>query len=87
MSLKVLYWNYRGAESQRFYSILNDLAKIYSVDLLFIVKCKISGIRAKDTIKNLKMQCVEIVEAEGRFGGLWMLTQNNRFSYQVIRMD
>lgn len=70
MVLKALYWNCRGAGSQRFCSILNNMIRMHNVDPLFIAEPKINSNKANETIKRINMQCIERVEVEGRSGGL-----------------
>lgn len=86
MMLKVMYWNCRGAGSQRCTSILNDMIKLHCLDLLVIAKPKISGKKAKETIKRINMQCLERLEADGRSGGLWVFTRNNNVRIEVIKV-
>lgn len=51
---------------------------------MFIAEPRISGDKAEDIIRRVKMQCIQKVEVEGMSGGLWMLSKNNNYKIDII---
>lgn len=82
--LRILYWNCRGAGSQRFCNILNDLIRIHRVDLVFIAEPRINGDRVEEIAKKLSLCCIQRIEATGRSGGLWMLAKDGTFKFEIL---
>lgn len=86
MSLKIIYWNFRGAGSQRCSSILNDLIRLHSLDMLILAEPKVSGSKAEEAIGRINMPSLERIDAEGKSGGLWVLSRNNNFKVEVLKV-
>ncbi|XP_062014087.1 uncharacterized protein LOC133730526 [Rosa rugosa] len=70
---KVLFWNAKGAGSENFRSAIADLVNLHSIDILAICEPRVQFSRAKDTLRKLGFSDFRIVEAEGFFGGIWLL--------------
>ncbi|XP_024195607.1 uncharacterized protein LOC112198715 [Rosa chinensis] len=81
---KVLFRNARGTGSDNFRSVIADLVKLHSVDILAICEPKVQFSRASITLKNLGFTDSRIVEAEGFSGGLWLLWNKNKTQVDFI---
>ena len=68
--VKVLFWNSRGAGSDKFKYDVTDLVRLYSIDLLAICEPKVQSAKVKDTLLSLGFSDYKIVEASGFSGGI-----------------
>lgn len=82
--MRILYWNCRGPKSDRFHSILKDLARANAVDLIFISEPKISRGNADEVIDKLGYQNIYRAEPVGFSGGIWVLSCTATFSINVL---
>ncbi|CAL9017993.1 unnamed protein product [Prunus brigantina] len=65
--------NSSSAWSKKFHGIMKDLVKIHKIEILVILKPRISGNSALNVIKKLGFSKYHVVDANGFSRGLWML--------------
>ncbi|XP_024178006.1 uncharacterized protein LOC112183925 [Rosa chinensis] len=70
--------------SDNFRSVIADLVKLHSIDILAICEPKVQFSRASIALKNLGFTDSRIVEAEGFSGGLWLLWNKNKTQVDFI---
>ncbi|XP_020229433.1 uncharacterized protein LOC109810390 [Cajanus cajan] len=73
MDCKILAWNVRGASSKRNHSHIRDNLRKYSPDLVFLFEVHVQFARVRRFWDSLGYQVVEIQEARGHAGGIWVL--------------
>ncbi|XP_011024300.1 PREDICTED: uncharacterized protein LOC105125516 [Populus euphratica] len=71
--MNMFKWNCRGAGSNRFCSIVYDFRKAYGIEIMTFIEPRISGRAAGKVIDKLNFDSNFKVEAEGKFGGIWLL--------------
>ena len=82
--MNFLFWNCRGAGSNGFCAVVNDLKRLYNCSVLAVVEPRISGMKADKIIEKLKFECSFRVEAQGMSGGLWLLWNQSRINIKII---
>ncbi|XP_061999129.1 uncharacterized protein LOC133716433 [Rosa rugosa] len=80
----IIFWNARGAGSDKFSSAIQDLVKMHKVDVLIICEPRVQFAKAKKLLLNLGFSDFEIMESEGFSGGIWMLWNKVRVDIDVI---
>lgn len=72
-SHNIFVWNYRGAGSDRFRRSFLQCMKDYTPHTAVIMEPRISDIRANEVINRLQFPCSFRVEANGFWGGIWVM--------------
>ena len=80
----ILFWNARGAGSDKFRSAVHDLVKMNSVDILIICEPKVQFKSAKNCLLSLGFTDYEVREAAGFSGGIWLLWNKNRVTVDFV---
>ncbi|XP_061998932.1 uncharacterized protein LOC133716229 [Rosa rugosa] len=84
---KILFWNSRGAGSEKFRSDIIDLVKLHSIDILALCEPRVQFSKAKDTLLSLGFTDYKIVEANGFSGGIWLFWSSNQVKLDIIDMN
>lgn len=74
----LLFWNARGVGSSDFKAAVLDLIKTNSVDFLFICEPRVKFAKVKKHFQKLGFNTIEVVEANGFSGGLWVMWNSNK---------
>lgn len=82
--IKVLFWNSRGARSEKFKLDITDLVRLHSIDLLAICEPRVQSTQVRDTILSLGFSDYKLVEARGFSGGIWLFWNSNQFNVHFI---
>ncbi|XP_062006018.1 uncharacterized protein LOC133723218 [Rosa rugosa] len=80
----ILFWNSRGAGSEKFRSSIQDLVKMHKVDLLFVCEPRIQFEKAKKLLLSLGFPDFKVREANGFSGGLWFFWNRNKVTIDII---
>nr|XP_011470317.1 PREDICTED: uncharacterized protein LOC105353179 [Fragaria vesca subsp. vesca] len=80
----ILFWNARGAGSEKFRSAVHDLVKMNNVDILFICEPRIQFMGAKKCLLSLGFTDFEVREAAGFSGGIWLLWNKNKVTVEFV---
>nr|XP_011457627.1 PREDICTED: uncharacterized protein LOC105349504 [Fragaria vesca subsp. vesca] len=81
---RILFWNARGAASDKFKSASADLVKMHSIDILAICESKILFHKAWPALKKLGFNDFKVVEVWGFSGGIWLVWNNNNVKVDFI---
>ncbi|XP_040372858.1 uncharacterized protein LOC112194030 [Rosa chinensis] len=82
--IKVLFWNSRGAGSEKFRSDIADLVKLHSIDILAVCEPRVQFSKAKDSLLSLGFTDYIIVEANGFSGGIWLFWKSNLLKVHFV---
>lgn len=80
----ILSWNFRGARSPRFKSILRDYIHMHRPDIMVIVETKTSGPSADFVCWSFASYKSTQVEAIQFKGGIWVFWRTNSVSLVEI---
>lgn len=80
----ILCWNCRGAASKGFPGLVRDLVSRYKADICFLCEPRVSGRKAKSIVRRCGWKCVEVVEAVGFSGGLWLCWNDAVVDVEII---
>lgn len=82
--INIISWNCRGAGARYFPRLVRDLKLNYNVNILIIVKPRVSGQRADKIISKLGFCNYYRIEATGFSGRIWLLSEGERVSINII---
>ncbi|XP_062021276.1 uncharacterized protein LOC133737799 [Rosa rugosa] len=82
--IKLIFWNSRGAGSEKFRSDIVDLVNLHSIDILVICEPRIQFRKASDTLLSLRFTDYKIVEANGFSGGIWLFWDSSKINVDFI---
>lgn len=80
----ILFWNARGAGSEKFRTAVIDLVRMNKIDFLIICEPRVQFSKAKKTLLKLGFNEFEVREANGFSGGIWMLWNNTKVQITVV---
>ncbi|XP_072066946.1 uncharacterized protein [Arachis hypogaea] len=69
LMMNIISWNYRGAGSKTFPSIIRDLRQQYGANLFFLLETHISGTQGKQIRDKMGFDKSFVVDAVGHVGG------------------
>ncbi|XP_024190262.1 uncharacterized protein LOC112194247 [Rosa chinensis] len=81
---KAIFWNARGAGSDKFRSDVSDLIQIHKVDIIAICEPRVQFSKAEKCFEKLGFSDHKIMEATGFSGGIWLLWDKSKLSVDVI---
>ncbi|WCJ23872.1 hypothetical protein M5689_005873 [Euphorbia peplus] len=94
---KIIVWNCFGAGGRCFQWLLGFMVRTYKPSILVLLETRIPSSRALALRNKLGFPCMEIIEADGFRGGIWMFwddsvitvtptTRNNQFLHSQVTM-
>ena len=83
--MKIMFWNCRGAGSNRFCSLVLNYKRIHNFNVLGVVEMGVSGLIADRVIGKLKFENNVRVEAVGRSGDIWLLWNGSKVDLKVLK--
>ncbi|WCJ36333.1 Polynucleotidyl transferase ribonuclease H-like superfamily protein [Euphorbia peplus] len=81
--MKIISWNCFGAGGTEFFRATRHLLSVHDPDIFVLLEPRLPGRRAVDLCRRLNFSSVQIVEAEGFSGGVWVFWHDSRLKLQV----
>ena len=80
----VLSWNVRGALSKRGQRHIKDMVRKYKPTIVCLMETHCPFYRARKFWEDMGYHDVAVVEAQGHSGGLWVLVQQNSYTFSIF---
>lgn len=80
----ILFWNAHGAGGKSFKSDISDIVSMNKISVLIICEPRVQSSSHIDDLLNLGFNEVEVVEASGFSGGIWILWNSNSITIEPI---